>query len=1227
MPTSSSSSLTIWLTFLTNRSALNVTRIKSRASHSASAPRRAQVALVTRSKTINQSQSRQQNDNVWYDLKNQDVSPDVGSSTNQDDLPWREMERTLYPQWELAPKSFAGLEAKQSTSAQDDAFLDHKEHVYHETDTDSAPDQTELEEWFTHLQTFQSQSNVKDDDSMTPSLMKPKTRNKMATSTRLPSDKKGSVASTTPSVSRTRSCKATPTIEEQVKKSMTKKRTTVKVIDPAIIVPKPSAQLDSPIQPYRPSTAIDSNMTTQPHDRLVLSRHDWRLSSPLVRHSRTLSDSPPSLYERVDLTCQGHNKLVGVGVDPARVGSWSPRLRAEEQWGWKIKVPNSEKADWPAANVHRKKLDRLLKLSAEAEEKFYLEQLAKQGPPWQRELQGKTVCQAKGQWLTDSSKAIEMMSLSVEDKRKLIDKANQGSGGGKAIAAWSQIDGRHLTEENGYQFVPGTVLRFTPLSSDKNRVRGGPELPTSAVNQVTFKQGDLLDIKDGQLIVAFEEIDMWILNDEDEYRIDIGNDDTSYKLQSRAIDNLYFSPMYQRQHNANVVEAAQLAHADGVTTTLREWALQGTDIRELIVPTLDMSEQLDAQRIVNQDLTSTLILDDDDGSPASELAHLPPVTLPLPFEPRPNATNPSSLFADNQLINSWIKRHSRDDPIKMEGDPLLNLNESQTKAVAMALGQSMSLIQGPPGTGKSATIVSMIALLKLHFRIPQPILLAAPTHVSIDHLLSLLVKSGLNPLRTGKVDKVRPDLQQWTVEKRREQHPLWNTLEQAREASEQSRIELQEFQDNKQGSKLSKEELEREIELETKYRKSWRKFIVLEHRLYSSLFATANVFCSTAIGAGASKVMNMVDFPIVFLDEAAMCTEPVSLIPLMKGAQHVCFIGDHKQLPAVVKSRDAVKERLHVSLFERLMAEQSVQCTLLDTQYRMRPSISAFPNQAFYYSQLQDSNSVQSTSSAIKSSYFDPSQPTVFLSHTRSEETFRQSTINVFEAEIIVEVVGDLLLKNSSLKPDDIGIISPYFAQTCLLQDMFQGKTIDHQSKRSRKTYSTLAQDKLKSKLNFERLKQLSKVEINTVDGFQGREKQIIIFSTVRSNKHGFIGFLSDQRRLNVALTRAKQGLIVVGNRQTLMRAVTTDWNMGDKDADAGVWRRYLKWMDERGLVKDWHDAKKVTVARRSPVVVAAEFDDDDGRKEASEMIVDVDDWIMEEHGGQDDVDSRDLYL
>lgn len=231
----------------------------------------------------------------------------------------------------------------------------------------------------------------------------------------------------------------------------------------------------------------------------------------------------------------------------------------------------------------------------------------------------------------------------------------------------------------------------------------------------------------------------------------------------------------------------------------------------------------------------------------------------------------------------------------------------------------------------------------------------------------------------------------------------------------------------------------------------------------------------------------------------------------------------------------------------------------------MRPAISAFPNETFYQSALKDSESVQTRPDPPLSAFLDPGQSTVFLSHTSREETYRRSTVNRAEIDLIVSIVGDLLSRNPSLSASDIGIISPYSGQTHLLRSEFQFEP--QYSRDSRPA----AEVRLHALLGDARAAQVSQVEINTIDGFQGREKKVVILSTVRSNNDGQIGFLTDRRRLNVALTRARDALFVVGNAKTLEAGTMRDWPAADRDAEVGIWRKYVGWMRKQdGGVREW---------------------------------------------------------
>lgn len=228
----------------------------------------------------------------------------------------------------------------------------------------------------------------------------------------------------------------------------------------------------------------------------------------------------------------------------------------------------------------------------------------------------------------------------------------------------------------------------------------------------------------------------------------------------------------------------------------------------------------------------------------------------------------------------------------------------------------------------------------------------------------------------------------------------------------------------------------------------------------------------------------------------------------------------------------------------------------------MRPIISEFPNRSFYDGKLANGATLFERGPPPKCQYFNTQSgetipsPHVFINHENPDSYLNSSTVNKVEVKIIVKIVGDLLNRNPTLSAKDIAIITFYSAQTRLLRD----------------TFDYDASYELESLLGRSRAETLSQVEVNTVDGFQGREKSVVILSTVRSNSGGYIGFLRDKRRLNVALTRAKDGLIVVGNKRTLRLSTESDTYLSerDPDQDSDIWRRYLSWIDENGLYRNW---------------------------------------------------------
>jgi regulator of nonsense transcripts 1 len=281
--------------------------------------------------------------------------------------------------------------------------------------------------------------------------------------------------------------------------------------------------------------------------------------------------------------------------------------------------------------------------------------------------------------------------------------------------------------------------------------------------------------------------------------------------------------------------------------------------------------------------------------------------------------------------------------------------------------------------------------------------------------------------------------------------------------------------------------------------------------------------CTTNIGAGHFTLANR-KFSIVLIDEATQATEPSALVPIVKGARQLILVGDHRQLPPTVTSRSAEEGGLDIPLFERLLSN-GLPAHMLTTQYRMHPTIREFPSSRFYENKLEDGCSSSDRPPVAGFLWPDWDKPVAFVPVHGSEieEESGSSRSNMDEAAIVVQVVNDLLAPGD-LTPEDIGVISPYAGQVRLIRSMVDDV--------------------------------IEGLEVKSVDGYQGREKEIIVLSTVRANDAGKVGFLSNYRRLNVALTRAKRGLIVIGDDRTLRNDPT--------------WASWLDWISESNLMA-WH--------------------------------------------------------
>ncbi|SJX66115.1 related to regulator of nonsense transcripts 1 [Sporisorium reilianum f. sp. reilianum] len=570
-------------------------------------------------------------------------------------------------------------------------------------------------------------------------------------------------------------------------------------------------------------------------------------------------------------------------------------------------------------------------------------------------------------------------------------------------------------------------------------------------------------------------------------------------------------------------------------------------------------------------------------------------------------------FWEDARVQSWYDRFSRQHPIVIEGDPLPELNRSQTQAVAMMLRERVSLIQGPPGTGKTRTIVTAIKLLKQDFRVPHPIMLAAHTNVAVDNLADGCIKAGLRVVRIGPSARARAGIDEYTLDAYFLRHPAKPRLDQIKKRLDtldrlKSEYELGRMGGfgTSSGSALREELEEGEAAIVPKEAQSWEDvmaereeereaaqpqggtaseeyeaikkqlnrlkatYFFLRASIRGEILNGADVICGSAIAAGSPE-LDMIDLPVVFFDEASMATEPVSLVPLMKGCRHLSIIGDHKQLPPVVTSVEAKQGGLSRSLFERLIqSESNIPSTMLNVQFRMHPTLAEFPNKTFYDGALENGQGTELIA-PVASSYWPASGNTAadknahrlcFIDHKGRETKAENSTslCNAAEARIVVDVVVDLLRQNPELTGDDIGVVTPYAGQQILLEKMLHNEA----SPARKQAASVLAT----------RASELGSINMHTVDGFEGREKKVILFSTVRTNAHGYVGFLADARRLNVALTRAQSALFLIGNIDTFKKAQLSEAAYSRVESpNLEALRRYAAYLEERGAVVRWGSA------------------------------------------------------
>ena len=438
------------------------------------------------------------------------------------------------------------------------------------------------------------------------------------------------------------------------------------------------------------------------------------------------------------------------------------------------------------------------------------------------------------------------------------------------------------------------------------------------------------------------------------------------------------------------------------------------------------------------------------------------------------------------------------------------MNRAQIEASEHAIHSRLTLIQGPPGTGKTYTAVRILeAWAKQDY---GTILAVADSNVAVDNLLEGLLELGVRTVRLGQPVKVRENLREATMDAQMEIHELNRELVEEIERNEKLSRRIKGMRGGKEKG-LAHRDLSR----------GWKEVRRIEREIRDDILDRCQVLCCTCIGSG-HDLLDGRRFSRVLIDEATQATEPASLVPLVRGSRQIVLIGDHKQLPPTVISRRAEDGGLSRSLFERLI-DMGIEPKLLTTQYRMHPSISEFPNTHFYQGLLEDGVSPDQRPAPMGMLWPDWESPMAFVPVDGDEllSPDGASKENPAEASWAVKILIGLV-EGGEIDLSDIGIVTPYAGQVRAIRDMIP--------------------------------ESLQSVEVRTVDGYQGREKDVIIFSCVRSNKDGNVGFLSDPRRLNVALTRSRRGLVVVGDPETLR----SDEN----------WRSWIEHIRSRKL-EAWH--------------------------------------------------------
>lgn len=447
-----------------------------------------------------------------------------------------------------------------------------------------------------------------------------------------------------------------------------------------------------------------------------------------------------------------------------------------------------------------------------------------------------------------------------------------------------------------------------------------------------------------------------------------------------------------------------------------------------------------------------------------------------------------------------------DSPLFTEGIyhyPISKLNAVQQLAVdRIVAAKQLAIVHGPPGTGKTTTLVQAIkALIKQH---GKQVLVVAPSNTAVDLLSEKLSDEGLNVLRIGNPARVSEKLFSLTLDSKMAVHSTIKEVKDLKKQAAEYKHMAHKYKRN-----FGRAEKEQRKALFDEAHKIMKSVADTEQYIIEDLIGKAQVITATLVGASHYTIRDRM-FDTVVIDEAGQALEPACWIPILK-ARKVILAGDHCQLSPTIKSNEAAKAGLSTTLLEKCVALHPQAVVLLEEQYRMNAQIMGYSSEVFYEGKLKAHESV------ARHLLFPEDTALNFVDTAGcgfEEQTEGTSTYNTEEAAFLLKHLAQLVQRTAAVyKMEDfpsIAVISPYKKQIHILKDLL---------------------------LNHPALQiYAEKISVNTIDSFQGQERDIVYIGMTRSNADGVIGFLADIRRMNVAMTRARKKLVVIGDSATLAR-------------------------------------------------------------------------------------------